>query len=230
MIEVKAASKSFGRVCALRGVSLSVRPGERVAFVGANGSGKTTLLRAIAGLIRIDGQVLVRGIDVSTHPELALRSVAHIPQIAPPIDAPVAEVVRACSRLRGLPDGAVAARALRLGVDIGEVARTRFRDLSGGMKQKILAALALATEAPVLLCDEPTANLDPGAREAFFAQIDERPADSVLVLCSHRPEEIAQLVDRVVEMRDGNVLRDCPPAALWAHPPARWRPTPTVAP
>jgi ABC-type multidrug transport system ATPase subunit len=94
----------------------------------------------------------------------------------------------------------------------------RFRDLSGGMKQKLLAAMALATEAPILVCDEPTANLDGEARVSFFEQLAERPKGAVLVLCSHRVEEVRALVDRVIELRDGRVVRDGPAADIGDEP------------
>ncbi len=153
MIEIRHVSKSFGVVRALDDVCLRIEPGERVGFVGANGSGKTTLMRAMLALVRVEGEVLVGGVDVARKPELALRSMAYIPQVAPPIEAPVREVVRAIAALRGVPDEVVATRARRLGLDLGRVAPTRFRDLSGGMRQKLLAALALASEAQVLVCD-----------------------------------------------------------------------------
>lgn len=214
MITVAQVHKRFGPVVALDGVSLEIGAGERVAFVGSNGSGKTTLLRALLGLVRFDGKITVAGSDVSKEPEVALRSVAYIPQIAPPIEAPVGEVVRAHSALRGKPEDATWERAKRLGLDLAPSARKRFRDLSGGMKQKLLAAMALATEAPILVCDEPTANLDGEARVAFFEQLSERPKGGVVVLCSHRIEEVRQLVDRVVELGDGKVVRDAPLAEL----------------
>ena len=217
MIEVSHVSKSFGRVTALDDVSLRIDRGERVAFVGTNGSGKTTLLRAILGLLRVEGRVSIDGVDVAASPELALRSVAYIAQIAPPIEAPVGEVVRAHASLRRIAPDATAARARKLGLDLGAVRGVRFRDLSGGMKQKLLAAMALATEASVLVCDEPTANLDATARAAFFAEVDERPKDSIVVLCSHRIEEVRQLVDRVVELQDGRIARDAPLHELLAE-------------
>jgi len=210
MITVAQVHKRFGPVVALDGVSLEIAAGERVAFVGANGSGKTTLLRALLGLVRFDGKITVAGSDVAREPEVALRSVAYIPQIAPPIEAPVGEVVRAHAALRGKPEDATWERAKRLGLDAAPSAKKRFRDLSGGMKQKLLAAMALATEAPILVCDEPTANLDGEARAAFFEQLAERPKSGVVVLCSHRIEEVRALVDRVVELSDGRVVRDAP--------------------
>ncbi|MEO8796738.1 MAG: ABC transporter ATP-binding protein [Polyangiaceae bacterium] len=208
MIEVSHASKSFGPVVALDDVSLGIARGERVAFVGSNGSGKTTLLRAILGLLRIEGRITIGGIDVGVSPEIALRGVSYIPQIAPPIEAPVAEVIRAYAALRRIDPNAVAEQSALLGLTVSNVTRTRFRDLSGGMKQKLLAAMALAAKPDVLVCDEPTANLDAAARAAFFAQVDQRAKDCILILCSHRIEEVRQLVDRVVEMKDGRVARD----------------------
>jgi ABC-2 type transport system ATP-binding protein len=165
-------------------------------------------LELTAGLLHVEGRVTIDGIDVARAPERALRAVAYVPQIAPPLEAPVAEVVRVQVSLRGTSVDAVTARAKRLDLDLPAIARVRLRDLSGGMKQKLLAALALAAEAKILICDEPTANLDPTARAAFFDEIAQRPADSILVVCSHRVDEVRGLVDRVVEMRDGRVFRD----------------------
>lgn len=208
MIEVVHVSKSFGRVKALRDVCLTIEEGERVAFVGSNGSGKTTLLRSLLGLLRIEGRISIAGVDVAKSPELALGSVAYMPQIAPPLEAPVRDLVRAICRLRGLEAKSVERRAARLGLTLDEVADVRLRDLSGGTKQKLLAALTLAAEAPILVCDEPTANLDAQARAAFFAELDARPKHHVTVLCSHRIDEVRQLVDRVVELEEGRVKRD----------------------
>ncbi len=207
-IRIDGVSKKFRKLVALRDVTFDVQPGERVAFVGPNGSGKTTLLRAIMGLVRVDGRVLIEGVDVARSPVEALAHVAYVPQIAPPIDVPVASLVRSWSGLRGIGPGDVGARAERLGLDLDAQSRKRFRDLSGGMKQKLLAALALASPASVLICDEPTANLDAAARASFFEQVAERPASDVVLLCSHRVEEVLQLVQRFVELRDGVVARD----------------------
>lgn len=213
MIDVRHVSKSFGAVCALDDVSLHVNAGEHVGFVGTNGSGKTTLLRAMLGLVRVDGRIMIAGTDIAKSPELALRSVAYIPQVAPPIEAPVVEVVRAFAALRRLEPPVVHERAQRLGLDVQSIAHTRFRDLSGGMKQKLLAALALAAKTEILVCDEPTANLDRSARASFFEQVGERSKESVTILCSHRVEEIERLVDRVVTLVDGKVESDSPAAA-----------------
>jgi ABC-2 type transport system ATP-binding protein len=208
MIAVKHVSKRFGKVTALDDVSLDIGAGERVALIGTNGSGKTTLLRAVCGLLRVEGKVELDGHDVALQPEGALARLAYMPQVAPPLDAPVRELVRTVCSLRGREPAEVEAIAARLGLELKAVAGTRTRDLSGGMKQKLLAALALAAKTEVLVCDEPTANLDVSARDAFFSMVAERPPSSVLVVCSHRVEEVRRFVDRVIEMRDGRVERD----------------------
>ena len=210
MITVAHVTKRFGNVEALAGVSLEIAAGERVAFVGANGSGKTTLLRALLGLVRFEGKITILGCDVTHEPETALRSMAYIPQVAPPLDAPVAEVVRACAALRHLDEDETWTRGKRLGLEPSAYKNKRFRDLSGGMKQKLLAAMALASGAPILVCDEPTANLDGDARVAFFEQLSERPSNHTVVLCSHRIEEVRQMVGRVVELDEGKIVRDTP--------------------
>jgi ABC-type multidrug transport system ATPase subunit len=208
MISIEHVSKTFGAVRALHDVSLFIQPDERVGLVGSNGSGKTTLLRALLGLLRVTGRVRIDGHDVARAPELALAHVAYVPQIAPPLEAPVHEVVRAYAALRGITQERVLQFSARMGLALAPLANTRFRDLSGGMKQKLLAALALATHAEVLVCDEPTSNLDVAARAAFFAALEERTPGGIVVLCSHRQEEVQTWVDRVVTLYDGELSRD----------------------
>ena len=208
LLTIDNVSKRYGAIQALEGVSLTIDAGERVAFVGSNGSGKTTLMRSALGLLACDGRVQIGGFDVRQHPVEALRNVAYIPQVAPPLDASVQDLVRTTCQLRGQPTQRVAELAGVLGVDYAKIAKVRLRDLSGGTKQKILAAMALAADAQILVADEPTANLDTQARHAFFALVAARPSDAVLILCSHRTTEVRQLVGRVVELREGRLIGD----------------------
>ncbi len=208
LLVIDNVSKRYGAVQALDGVSLRIAAGERVAFVGSNGSGKTTLMRSALGLLDCTGQVRIHGVDVRANPQQALRDIAYIPQVAPPLDASVQDLVRTTCQLRGQPAQRVAELAGVLGVDYARIARVRLRDLSGGTKQKILAAMALAADSRILVADEPTANLDTHARLAFFALVAARPADAVLILCSHRTSEVRQLVNRVVELSEGRLVGD----------------------
>ncbi len=207
-VVVKNIHKRFGKVTALQDLSLTIAAGERVALVGSNGSGKTTLLRSLLGVLRYAGEITIGGHDVQRDPVAALGLVAYVPQVAPPIDVPVHELVRAWSKLRAINEHEVVVRARALGFEIDVERKKRFLDLSGGMKQKLLAAFALASAAPVLVCDEPTANLDPAARVSFFSQVAERPPTASVILCSHRLDEVRQLVGRVVELREGALVHD----------------------
>jgi ABC-2 type transport system ATP-binding protein len=208
VIVAQSLRKRYGATVALAGVSLQIGEGESVALIGTNGSGKTTLLRALTGLVRCEGEVLVSGVDVVRDPVRALKHVAYLPQVAPLLESRVSELVWAQAELRGFPIERVYELAGDFGLQMSSLRDKRFRDLSGGMRQKLLAALALSTPAQVLICDEPTANLDAPAREVLYRELRRRAPDSVLIVCSHRLPEVHQLVARVVELRDGRVARD----------------------
>lgn len=218
MIEIRGLGKSFDGRPVLRGVDLSVGPGERVALVGPNGSGKTTLMRAVLGFLRATGRVRVCGHDPWTEHAAAARHVAYVPQRAPALRAPVGDLVRAWAELRDLPADRLHACAADFLLDLGALWNMRFSVLSGGMQQKLLASMALAGETAVLVFDEPTANLDPHAREVFLEKLAaRRPAPTVL-LSSHRLEEVRHLVDRVVVLTDGLVRFDDRLDAFLAQP------------
>ena len=100
------------------------------------------------------------------------------------------------------------AETTRFGLDLDGLGGRTFDALSGGMQQKLLAAMALATDCHVMVFDEPTANLDPAARTTFFEALAQRTPAPTVVLSSHRIEEIAGLVERVVGLVDGAVAFD----------------------
>ncbi len=204
-IELQRIGKRYGKVTALDGVDLDVPSGARVALLGANGSGKTTLTRVIMGLVRHDGAVRLGGQPAWPRPAALAARIAYVPQIAPPWAAPVGDVVAAVADLRKLPVDRFAAMATRLGLELGAVATRAFRGLSGGTKQKVLLALALASAPGLAILDEPTASLDPEARSRFFALAADALGDATVVLCSHRLDELRTLVDHVVVLADGKV-------------------------
>ncbi|HEU4418937.1 MAG TPA: ABC transporter ATP-binding protein [Planctomycetota bacterium] len=203
-VELRKLGKRFGKVEALRSVSLLFPTGSRTALIGPNGSGKSTLVRALLGMLAVDGEVLFDGRVHEDRHELAPR-IAYVPQIAPRLAAPVRDVVRAVAGLRGQSWDAVAQVAAVLGLDLVALARRPFRALSGGQRQKVLAAMALASGAELLLLDEPTASMDPTSRGAFFRLVEGLPESVTVLLCSHRLDEIRRLVDRVVVLAEGSV-------------------------
>lgn len=217
-IEVRDLRKSWDGRAVLRGVNLTIGQGERVALVGPNGSGKTTLLRCILGFVRAEGWVRVRGEDPWSNHAAAMHRVAYVPQRAPALPAPVRELTAAWAQLRATPQDALEASARSFGLDLPAIGNVRFNALSGGMQQKLLAAMALAAPVSVLCFDEPTANLDPTARAVFLAALAARDPQPTILLSSHRMEELHDLVDRVIVLADGEVRFDDRLATFLADP------------
>lgn len=204
-VELQGLGKRFGRVQALAEVSLSLPAGSRTALLGPNGSGKSTLVRVLLGMLTANGRVLVDGRPLGDDRAALAPRIAYVPQIAPRLAAPVRDVVRAVAGLRGKPWSAVAGVAAELALDLDALAARPFRALSGGQRQKVLAALALSSGAELLLLDEPTASMDPASRGAFFRLVEALPPSTTVLLCSHRLDEIRRLVDAVVVLAEGRV-------------------------
>jgi ABC-2 type transport system ATP-binding protein len=206
-IELRNLTKRFGRVVALDSVDLDIPSGRRVALIGPNGSGKSTLTRVLMGLLRFGGEARLDGLcPVGQRDALGPR-MAYVPQIAPRFGVTVEEFVRLVTDVRAIPLDRVRSLASELDLDLATVGGRRFRDLSGGMRQKLLIALALAPRCELLILDEPTASLDARARERFFELFERESGEATLLLCSHRLEEIRHLVDHVVVLEEGRVAR-----------------------
>ncbi len=208
MIRLDGLAKSFGGVRVLDGIDLEVPVGERIALIGSNGAGKTTLFRCLLGEYTHDGTVEIAGRAPRKHRTEVLRLVGFVPQVAPRLEMPVGALMRYVADVAGAEVEAMAAVADRLGLDVSAIARRPFVRLSGGMKQKLLIALALGRPTRLLILDEPTANLDPAARAVFFDLLVERAAGSTMIVSSHRIDEIAGLVNRVIELERGRIVLD----------------------
>lgn len=209
-IEIRNLSKRFGRVEALRGVNLEVSAGRRVAIVGPNGSGKSTLNRVLLGLLTHQGEVRIGGFEAFRERRQLAAHTAYVPQLAPALAAPVGDWVRLVAELRHLDAAHVEKTAARVGLDLVALRDRPFRALSGGMRQKLLIALALAAPASLLVLDEPTGSLDAQSRERVLALVDSLPRETTVLLCSHRLSEIRALVDEVVVLAEGTVTRQGP--------------------
>lgn len=212
-IELRQVGKRFGRIRALRGVSTEIPSGRALALVGPNGSGKSTLIRVLMGLVSHTGDVRF---DERPRDRKTSEQLAYVPQAAPQLAVPVAELVQAVARVRGIEPGDVARLAREFDLDLGAVANQQLRNLSGGTRQKVMVALALAAKTRLLLLDEPTASLDAKSRDRFFALVNERRGSATVILCSHRADELHHLVSHVVALRDGEVAYDGPAAPFLA--------------
>jgi ABC-2 type transport system ATP-binding protein len=207
-VELRGIRKRYGKLEALAGVGVDLPSGTRVALIGPNGSGKTTLTRVVMGLVAHDGEVRLDGAPAAkVRPSLA-RSIAYVPQVAPQMAATVGELIRTVASVRGVRPGGISEVAAELGLDVVATARRPFRGLSGGMKQKLLIALALGVRPRLVILDEPTASLDAAARGRFVELERELLAGATVILCSHRLDELRAMVERVVVLEDGRVTHD----------------------
>lgn len=136
-----------------------------------------------------------------------LRHIGFVPQIAPRLEMPVAALMRYVAEVSGGRIAEMEAIAARMGLDVASIRSRAFVKLSGGMKQKLLIAMALGRPTRLLILDEPAANLDPAARAVLFELLAERPEAS-MIISSHRIDEIAALVNRVIELEHGRVVLD----------------------
>jgi ABC-2 type transport system ATP-binding protein len=208
MIRLQNVAKTFRRARVLDGISLDIGLGERVALIGSNGAGKTTLIRCLLGEYTHDGEVSVADLDPRSHRTAVLGSIGFVPQLPPPLKMPVGQLIDFSASLCGTDPRRIHAIAKRLGLDVEAVLGRQFVRLSGGMKQKLLIAIALGREAKVLIMDEPAANLDPEARKIFFELLAERQDDTTMIISSHRLNEVSTLVNRVIELDMGKVVLD----------------------
>jgi ABC-2 type transport system ATP-binding protein len=211
LIRFDRLGKTFRRARVLDDVSLEIGRGARVALIGSNGAGKTTLIRCLLGEYTHDGEVTIAGTSPRRDRTAVLRRVGFVPQLPPPLKMPVGQLVDFAASLCATPRERVHELAARLGLDVGPILSRPFVKLSGGMKQKLLIAIALGRDPEVLVMDEPAANLDPPARKIFFELLAER-ADgargTTMLISSHRINEVAALVNRVVELDLGKVVLD----------------------
>jgi ABC-type multidrug transport system ATPase subunit len=219
---IRQVSKRYGKVNALRDVTFSAEPAEAIALWGQNGAGKTTLLKAILGLIRFDGTIVVEGQDVRRQSKAARRSIGYVPQEANFYDWSVLATMRFYARLKKIhrqpgvdAPARVAALLDRLGLT--EHAHKSVSALSGGLKQRLALAVALLADPPILLLDEPTANLDAQARRDYLGLLASlRREGKTIIFASHRFEELETLADKVVLLEQGELVEIVAPEELRA--------------
>ena len=201
-------SKTFNKQKVLKNVSIDFNAGERISLSGPNGAGKTTLIRCILGQYTYEGELNVLGLNPQKHHEDIMKEVGFVPQIPPPLKMTVKEMFDFFSKLTDTPSENFLKISTDLGLMVKDNYKKPFLKLSGGMKQKLLVAFALGRNPKILLMDEPSANLDPKAREVFFDYLKNYDKDTLMILSSHRISEISVLVNRAVEMDLGEVVSD----------------------
>jgi ABC-2 type transport system ATP-binding protein len=221
MIRINDLHKRYDERPALRGLNLTVAPGEVYALLGPNGAGKTTTINTLLGFEQPDsGSAMVNGVDVSRDTLRARRQIAYIP-----------EQVQLYPRLSGVENldyfhrlsdtGYLSGSALRACLlDAGlqeEALNRRVSAYSKGMRQKVGIAIAMARQAPVMLLDEPTSGLDPQAAWEFGQSLHQLAGRGVAILmATHDLFRAREIANRVGILKAGTLIADMDAAALAA--------------
>jgi ABC-2 type transport system ATP-binding protein len=209
IVEVESAYKKFMGSPVLDGVDLNIKIGDKIALLGPNGAGKTTLVRSILGFYYLDkGRILVNGINPTKNRVEILKSIGFIPQLPPPIKLTIKELLHFVQESSNTPSQKVEEIANSMRLELKSQMNKPFFKLSGGMKQKLLIAIALAKNAKLLIFDEPTASLDPKARDDFYNLLKGLGDNYSSIYITHRVEELEGLINRQIYMELGKVVED----------------------
>ena len=206
LIQARAVGLRFGRKQALDDLSFDVPKGRVVGLLGHNGAGKTTLMKALVGLLPVDGQLSVLGLDPRRQRVRLLESLAYIPDVAIlPRWATPAQLIELMSGLHP-KFSAERARSLlrRTSVGLGDPVK----NLSKGMVVQLHLALVAAIDARLLILDEPTLGLDVLSRKSFYDLLIDEWCDgerSVLI-STHQVEEIETLLSDVLMLNEGKLV------------------------
>ncbi|NIA69704.1 ABC transporter ATP-binding protein [Pelagibius litoralis] len=206
-LTLEKVCKRYGKAEILKGISLTVKPGERVALLGHNGAGKTTLMKLILGLTKLTaGRITVAGAEPGS--AAARRASTYLPEaVAFHKLLSGREQLRLFARLAGESPRCVEPLLERVG--LGEAAGRRIGTWSKGMRQRLGLAQALLGQPRVALLDEPTSGLDPISRHDLYAVIDEIAARGAAVLiASHALTEVEARTDRIAILRQGRLVAD----------------------
>lgn len=204
---------------ALRGVDLHVQEGDFFALLGPNGAGKSTLIGIVCSLVRrSSGSVAVFGLDTQTHLEDAKSCIGVVPQeFNFNIWEPVVEILVNQAGYYGIDHDTALVRAETYLRKLGlwEKRRSQARDLSGGMKRRLMIARALVHEPRLLILDEPTAGVDIELRRSMWAFLREINArGTTIILTTHYLEEAETLCENIAIIDDGEIVEDTNMKAL----------------
>jgi len=223
VVAIEGLTKRYRTFTALAGVDLEIEKGQIFGLLGPNGAGKTTLIRSLVGALRpTSGRVSVLGLDPLTNRWKVRQRVGYMPQAAAvylDLSARCNAAFFAAAHRRSSNDADVE-RALAL-VDLIDRADDPVRTLSGGMRQRVSLACALVCKPELLILDEPTSGIDPELRAAFWNSFREMAAGGATVVVSTHQMGEALECDRVVLLRQGEIVAVEDPRRLFRSSRAR---------
>lgn len=209
MININGLTKKFGSNISLDNISCKFNKNDSIALMGANGAGKTTLIRSILGYYHPDaGEVLIDGLNPMKDRVKVLQNISFVPQLPPPIKLSIDELLDYVKTSSRVDKELILHYANEMKLDIKANINKSFFKLSGGMKQKLLIAISLAKKSKIIIYDEPTANLDPDARDDFYRLLRQNEDEKTVLFVTHRLEEVKELVNRQIYMDLGKIISD----------------------
>lgn len=207
MIKIENIHKRFGKHHVLRGISIDFEKGRSVALIGPNGSGKTTLIKCLLGMVKPDeGDILFGGESVISQSQYR-QHIGYMPQIQRfPEHMKVSGLFKMMQQLRTDISENQYDWSLYRDFEIDKMGQKQLGQLSGGMKQKVSAALAFLFNPDVLVLDEPTAGLDPISNEVLKAKLKSSlERNKGIIITSHILSDLDEITTDVAYLMEGNI-------------------------
>ena len=208
MIILKDITKAFGSQKILQNVNLSIKKGQKTVVLGQNGAGKSSLMRIILGEFKPNsGEVRVNGFDPFTARKEALSVISFVPQTPPPLKFNLKELCEFVCKSSGVAQKNIEKFCEKMELDLKGNFHKPFYKLSGGMKQKMLIAIAFAKNTQAMMFDEPTANLDKQNSLGFIEMLSKlKELKKTVLIATHDIlfDELS-FVDRYVFLKDGEI-------------------------
>ncbi|MEL6388147.1 MAG: ABC transporter ATP-binding protein [Pseudomonadota bacterium] len=213
--KVYAASGKVEAKRALKGIDLAIPRGSIFGLLGPNGAGKSTFINILAGLVnKTAGRVDIWGMDIDKHPRASRAAIGVVNQeiVADPFFTPF-EMLELMGGFYGVPKAERRSLEILTAVGLDDKKDAYVRQLSGGMKRRLMIAKALVHNPPILILDEPTAGVDVELRRSLWAYVQElHRAGTTIILTTHYLEEAEELCDTIAIVNHGDIIA-CEPTA-----------------
>jgi len=220
-IDVTGLEKTYAAVgklpakTALKGIDLAVPRGSIFGLLGPNGAGKSTFINILAGLVvKSAGKVSIWGMDIDEHPRASRAAIGVVNQeiVADPFFTPL-EMLELMAGFYGVPKAERRSLEILTAVGLDDKKDAYVRQLSGGMKRRLMVAKALVHNPPILILDEPTAGVDVELRRSLWSYVRELHASgTTIILTTHYLEEAEELCDQIAIVNHGEIIA-CEPTA-----------------
>jgi ABC-type multidrug transport system ATPase subunit len=215
VLEVTNVSKRFGNFLALKNVSFKIPDGGRFLLLGPNGAGKSTMIKAIVGVHRFAGKISIAGIDVSRHGVEAREKVGYVPQYSAFYENfTVDQEARFIAKIKGVGRDTIQEKLAI--VEMADATKKTIKSLSGGMRQRFALAMALLTNPPMLIFDEPLANIDLKGQLDFLGLVRNLSLGGTTLLIATHLAGLSEFADQVIVLNRGIKIAEGAPSELLA--------------